>query len=224
MTGPGWSPPTRAAAVVLGVATVGVLALAVATVGAGQPGARAQTSAATAAATTGAGPAGPAGAGDFTPVPRPAPAAAVAEPIALVIPAAGIDSQLDRVGTASGGEIEPPARWQVPGWYADGPTPGDPGPAVVLGHVDSPDGPAVFARLGELRPGDHVEIARADGSTAVFTVDRSVSVQQEGFPTEAVYGPTPDAQLRLITCDGTYDRGAGRYLGNLVVFATLRGP
>ena len=208
----------RVASVVLGVCSVGLLVLAVAAAHAGHGGA---TPAQAGAAAVAAAPAGPAGAGDFTPVPQPPPDPDVADPVAVTIPAAGVRTPLDRLGLGSDGEVQAPARWQVPGWYAAGPAPGDPGPAVVLGHVDSPAGPAVFARLAELRPGDRVEVTRADGSTGVFTVDRSVSVPQEGFPTAEVYGPTPDAQLRLITCDGDYDRTAGRYLHNLVVFATL---
>jgi len=151
----------------------------------------------------------------------PSRAPGAVAPVALTVPAAGVGSEVDPVGLDPRGEIEPPPRWLVPGWYSGGPAPGESGPAVIFGHVDSPDGPAVFARLGEVRRGDRVEIARADGSTAVFTVDRSLSVPQQGFPTAEVYGPTPDAQLRLITCDGDYDRAAGRYRHNLVVFATL---
>jgi hypothetical protein len=159
--------------------------------------------------------------GVFTPAPAPPAAPDTGDPVTLTIEAAGVRAELDRVRLGPSGEIEPPQRWQVPGWYADGPVPGERGPAVVLGHVDSPDGPAVFARLDELGPGDRVEVGLADGSFAVFVVDRSVTVPQQGFPTAEVYGPTPDAQLRLITCDGAYDRAAGRYLHNLVVFATL---
>ena len=159
--------------------------------------------------------------GTLTPAPAPAAAAATGDPVSLTIDALGVRAGLDRVQLDPRGEIQPPQRWQVPGWYAGGPVPGERGPAVVLGHVDSPDGPAVFARLDELRPGDRVEVALANGSTVVFLVDRSISVSQQAFPTAEVYGPTPDAQLRLITCDGPYDRAAGRYLHNLVVFATL---
>ena len=159
--------------------------------------------------------------GTLTHSPAPAAAAATGDPVSLTIDALGVRAGLDRVQLDPRGEIQPPQRWQVPGWYAGGPVPGERGPAVVLGHVDSPDGPAVFARLDELRPGDRVEVALANGSTVVFLVDRSISVSQQAFPTAEVYGPTPDAQLRLITCDGPYDRAAGRYLHNLVVFATL---
>ncbi len=209
-----WS--IRAAGVLLAVLSVALIALSVTSAQPGQRGASASEH-------SGTHPTGISG--DFTAVPGPpavGPGAADApEPIALTIAALGVQSTVDRVGLGAGGEIEAPARWQVPGWYSAGPAPGQQGPAVVLGHVDSPQGPAVFARLDELRPGDRIEVTRADASTAVFAVDRSISVPQEGFPTAEVYGPTPDVELRLITCDGPYDRAAGRYLHNLVVFATL---
>lgn len=146
--------------------------------------------------------------------------ARVARPIALSVPALGIESELDRLRVDEDGALQSPPRWQEAGWYARGPRPGERGPAVVAGHVDSPDGPAVFARLSEVAVGDTVVVTRADGGTARFRVDRTQLVPQDAFPTEAVYGPTPDAQLRLITCDGPYVESRGGYQDNLVVYAT----
>jgi hypothetical protein len=212
-----WDWSVRAAGVLLAVLSVALMALSVTSAEPGQRRAPATEHSHTQPAVT---------SGDFTAVPGrvavgPGTAGAGADPVALTIAAVGVRSTLDRVGLGAGGEIEAPGRWQVPGWYSAGPAPGQQGPAVILGHVDSPQGPAVFARLGELRPGDLIEVSRADASTAVFAVDRSISVPQHGFPTAEVYGPTPDSELRLITCEGPYDRTAGRYLHNLVVFATL---
>ena len=97
--------------------------------------------------------------------------------------------------------------------------PGDRGPAVVAGHVDSVAGPAVFYRLRELRPGDEVVVDLSDGRTVTFRVTGSLQVPKDAFPTEEVYGPTPDAELRLITCGGEFDRSVRSYEDNTVVFA-----
>ncbi|MFD0528206.1 class F sortase [Kitasatospora arboriphila] len=107
------------------------------------------------------------------------------------------------------------------GWYKDGPTPGERGPAVVAGHVDTTKGPAVFLMLYVLRPGNPVEVTRADGSVAVFTVDSVQTFAKNAFPDQLVYGDTPDAQLRLITCAGEYNRATHDYADNVVVFAHL---
>ena len=150
-----------------------------------------------------------------------APAAApVADPVAVVLPRLGIRSELDRLGLQPDGVLEAPPRWDVAGWYAAGPRPGEQGPAVIAGHVDGPDGPAVFWRLQELRVGDRVDVVRADGTTAAFAVTRTLVTAKDGFPTAEVYGPRPDAELRLITCEGLFDRRTGHYVDNLVVFAT----
>lgn len=146
--------------------------------------------------------------------------ARVARPTAVALPALDIRSTLDRLRVDGDGALQSPPRWQVAGWFVQGPRPGERGPAVVAGHVDSPDGPAVFARLSEVAVGDTVVVTRADGSTATFRVDRTELVPQDAFPTEDVYGPTPDAQLRLITCDGPYVESQGGYQDNLVVYAT----
>ena len=107
------------------------------------------------------------------------------------------------------------------GWYRQGPAPGDPGPAVLTGHVDSVAGPAVFFRLRDIAVGDPVLVDRADGTTVRFTVTRVARYPKGAFPAAEVYGPTPDAELRLITCGGVFDRATGSYADNVIVFARL---
>jgi sortase (surface protein transpeptidase) len=92
-----------------------------------------------------------------------------------------------------------------------------------VGHIDSRTGPGVFFRLPELRPGDQVYVTRADGTLARFRVTAVQTYPKDHFPTQAVYGPVPDAELRLITCGGVFDRSRGSYLSNVVVFARLTG-
>ncbi|MFD3657723.1 sortase domain-bontaining protein [Streptomyces sp. NPDC058620] len=107
------------------------------------------------------------------------------------------------------------------GWFAGGPSPGEPGTAVVAGHVDTATAPAVFAELSELDPDSRFSVHRDDGTTATFRVDSVESFPKDHFPDDRVYKNTPDAQIRLITCAGDYDRGAEGYTENLVVFAHL---
>ena len=109
------------------------------------------------------------------------------------------------------------------GWYTGSPRPGTVGSAIIAGHVDSRSGPGIFFWLRTLRPGDRVYVGRADGTMAVFTVTRIKKFAKDQFPTAAVYGPVPDAELRLITCGGIFDRSLGSYLSNVVVFARLAG-
>ncbi len=145
---------------------------------------------------------------------------AAAVPLRVRVPAIGVDSALIGLGLDAGGALETPGDPDLAGWYGQGPVPGDVGPAVLAGHVDSRVGPAVFARLRELSPGDEVLVDRSDGTTARFAVDRVERYPKDAFPTAAVYGPTADAQLRLVTCGGAFDRSAGSYEDNVVVFAT----
>jgi sortase (surface protein transpeptidase) len=147
-------------------------------------------------------------------------------PVRLRIPAIGVDTGLQRLGRARDGTVEVPSgrhKWEEAGWYAGGTRPGDPGSAVLLGHVDSTAGPAVFYRLRELRPGDRVEVARADGSRARFTVERVARYPKTRFPTDDVYYPTLTPRLRLVTCGGSFDPAAGSYRANVIVFARLAG-
>ena len=142
-------------------------------------------------------------------------------PARIEIPSIDVTSDLDPLDLAGDGAIEPPPRWETAGWYRRGVRPGQRGPAVILGHVDSATGPAVFFRLDELDKGDEIHIVREDGSTARFAVQRSQRYRKARFPTGEVYLPTPDPTLRLVTCTGEFDRAAGRYRDNLVVFADL---
>ncbi|WP_312856922.1 class F sortase [Arthrobacter mobilis] len=144
-------------------------------------------------------------------------------PVALSIPSIGARSELLRLGLRNDGSLQvPPGDPGAPaGWYRHSPTPGERGPAVLLGHVNSFGGaPGVFARLRELRAGDTVDVARADGTTAVFTVYRAEQYPKNAFPTQAVYGNTQGAELRLITCDG-YNPATGGFDDNYVVYAKL---
>lgn len=145
------------------------------------------------------------------------------EPVSLSIASTGTVSEVIDLGLRDDGTLEvPPESPGAPAsWYTGSPAPGDRGPSVLLGHVnDSEGGAGVFADLRSLDPGDTVEIAREDGSTATFAVDRGAQYEKDEFPTLEVYGNTQDAQLRLITCDG-YDPATGLFDDNYVVYASL---
>ena len=146
--------------------------------------------------------------------------APVAAPVALTIPAIGVDTPLIRLGLTSAGALQVPNRFDVAGWYDRSPPPGATGPAVIAGHIDSVAGPAVFYRLDLLRPGDRVYVHRADGSVAIFAVTGVGLYPKDHFPTAQVYGSVPGPQLRLITCGGTFDWTRHSYLSNVVVYAT----
>jgi sortase (surface protein transpeptidase) len=109
----------------------------------------------------------------------------------------------------------------VAGWYTESPRPGAVGSAVIAGHVDSYQGPGVFYWLRNLKSGERVYVTRADGSVAVFSVTSVQAYPKAAFPTSIVYGATPDAELRLITCGGTFDSTTGHYLSNIIAYATL---
>ena len=132
----------------------------------------------------------------------------------------GIESDLVGLEVQGDGTLEVPDDYDTAGWHRAGTAPGDVGPAVVVGHVDSHEGPAVFYRLRELQPGDRVTIDRVDGSVVVFEVYGQETVPKDAFPTERVYGPTDGPELRLVTCGGRFDEQARRYTDNVVVYAT----
>ena len=150
-----------------------------------------------------------------------------ARPLALDIPAIAVHSRLLQLGlTPSGSLAVPPPgpHYNQAAWFTGSPTPGQIGPAVIEGHVDSADqGSSVFFKLGALRPGDAVMVQRADHTTAVFRVNAVRRYPKDRFPTALVYGNTDHAALRLITCGGTFDRMSGHYRDNIVVFAHLTG-
>jgi Sortase domain len=143
----------------------------------------------------------------------------VAEPVRLRIPAAGVDTLLVRLRRAADGTVEVPTDFGVAGWFAEGPRPGQTGPAVILGHVDSRTGPGVFFPVAGLTPGTEVLVDRADGSTAAFRVTSVLQVPKAAFPTDLVYGPTLQPSLRLVTCGGSFDHASGSYRDNVIVSA-----
>jgi hypothetical protein len=149
-----------------------------------------------------------------------APPPSVTPPVSLTIPQIGVSTRLIALGLTAQGTVQVPASTTVAGWYTRGPRPGATGPAVILGHIDSYRGPGVFFRLVELRSGDLIYIRRSDGSRVAFRVTAVQTYRKDQFPTQAVYGPTPDAELRLITCGGAFDATTGHYLSNVVVYAT----
>ncbi len=148
-------------------------------------------------------------------------------PVSLAIPAIGVRTPLLRLGLSARGAMQTPPKgphYDEAGWYRYSPTPGSLGPAVIAGHVDSAaNGPSVFFRLSELRPRERVMVTRADGSVAVFAVDRVLRFHKAQFPSALVYGNTNRAALRLITCGGRFDRASGHYVDNIVVLASLVG-
>lgn len=148
--------------------------------------------------------------------------ATVSRPVRIRIPAIGVNASLLDLQRGSDGVLEAPPSNELAkaGWYARGTVPGQIGPAVIAGHVDWVDRIAVFHRLAQLRQGDRIEVAMADGSTVSFTVDRVRTVSKFRFPTASVYGPTPDAQLRVITCGGPWDDARNIYSENVVVYAS----
>jgi len=143
----------------------------------------------------------------------------VAEPVRLRIPALQIDAPLTHLGVAPDRTIEVPADFAVPVWFEQGPRPGQPGPAVVLGHVDSKAGPAVFYRLSRLPVGAVVFVDRADASTVDFRVRGTQHVAKTAFPTDLVYAPTLEPSLRLVTCGGSFDHTRSSYSDNVIVYA-----
>ncbi|QKE82655.1 class F sortase [Arthrobacter sp. NEB 688] len=155
----------------------------------------------------------------------PVPAAgsdtpAAQQPVAIRIPAIGVESRLIDLGIAKDGTMQVPTDPALAGWLTGAPAPGERGPAVIAGHVDTHEGPAVFYRLRQLEPGDAIEVERRDGTTVTFTVRRLETFAKDDFPTDRVYGPAPGPVLRLITCSGDIDPVTGHYVDNTVVFAS----
>lgn len=147
-----------------------------------------------------------------------------ATPTRLSIPAIGVDSDLIQLGLNSDGTVQVPplGAGSKAGWYRDSPAPGQLGPSILLGHVDSAQyGPGVFFKLGALRKGDTVSVRRSDHQVAVFRIDAVAEYPKNHFPTVIVYGNTDHAALRLITCGGKFDFSAHSYEDNIVVFASL---
>ena len=165
----------------------------------------------------------PAPTGPIVAPPQSAAAAPVASPVSLTIPLIGVKTSLITLGLQSDGELQVPPTTSVAGWYTGSPRPGAIGSAIIVGHIDSVSGPGVFYRLSELRRGNQVYVRRADGTMVLFRVTEIQTYPKNQFPTQTVYGPTPDAELRLITCGGAFDPSTGHYLSNVVVYATEAG-
>ncbi|MEU4036346.1 class F sortase [Streptomyces collinus] len=163
------------------------------------------------------GPAGPTP--SPTPPPRPLPRS---RPTSLRVPSLGIDApvtglQLDRDRQLETPPLDKP---KLVGWYEGGATPGETGTAIAVGHRDTATGPAVFSALALIKPGKQIEARRADGRTAVYTVDRVKVFDKTGFPDKEVYGASERPELRVLTCGGLFTRRTG-YTSNVVVFAHL---
>ncbi|MFG2462859.1 class F sortase [Streptomyces sp. NPDC048523] len=154
-----------------------------------------------------------------TPPPRPL---SRSRPTTFRIPSLGIDAPVTGLGLTKGRELSTPPvdKPKLVGWYQGGPTPGESGTAIAVGHRDTRTGPAVFAALAQVKPGKVIEAARADGRTAVYTVDRVKVFDKAGFPDKEVYGPARRPELRVITCGGLFKWRTG-YTSNVVVFAHL---
>ena len=146
----------------------------------------------------------------------------VAAPVSLTIPLIGVQTNLMTLGLGRDGTLQVPAlsMASVAGWYTGSPRPGAIGSAIIVGHVDTTSGPAVFDRLDTLTRGDKIYVKRADGTLVEFRVTSVQQYPKDHFPTEAVYGPVPDPELRLITCGGAYDPATHHYVLNIVVYAT----
>lgn len=209
----------------LGATAVGLLVIYNAVDTTSEPApAPAAPPAATAAAVP--GPPGSPAAAAPKPAVAPAPTARPmqrAKPTRLRIPQIGVDAPFTELTLDQAGSLNapPPDDRNLVGWYRDGVSPGERGAAVLAGHVDTRTGPAVFLLLSLLVPGNRIEVDRADGTVAVFAVDSVQTFRKDAFPDQQVYGRTPDAQLRLITCGGTYDKKRKDYLDNVVAFAHL---
>jgi sortase (surface protein transpeptidase) len=171
--------------------------------------------------------AAPAPAAPAAPAPAPAPGTrapvlAASHPTRLQIPSIDVDARgVIDLGLQADRTMEVPADGTTVGWYTGSPTPGELGPAVLAAHVDWNHEKGVFYDIHRLEPGDPITIDRADGSSAVFEVQRVEQYPKDKFPTQTVYGDVQGAELRLITCGGELDRAARSYRDNIVVYAAL---
>jgi sortase (surface protein transpeptidase) len=150
-----------------------------------------------------------------------APLTVRSTPLRLDIPAIGLSQPLAILGVNANGTVQVPTDIQQPGWYRFGPTPGEEGSAVILGHVDSYRGPAVFFKLRTLVAGDLIGVTLADGGTAQFKVTSVAMYLKTAFPAQLVYTSQGDSSLNLVTCGGAFDSHTGHYLSNVVVYSSL---
>jgi sortase (surface protein transpeptidase) len=162
--------------------------------------------------------------GDRLPAPSPPSEDAPTphgQPVHLTIPAIGVDTPLIRLGLNPDHSLMVPEDYRIAGWYIHGSVPGDVGPAIIVGHVDSYLGPGIFHSLPQLRTGDQIVVHGNDGSVARFQVERIRQFPKADFPTEMVYGAVPYPALRLITCGGAFNQDTRHYEDNVIVFARL---
>lgn len=145
-------------------------------------------------------------------------------PTRLTIPAIGVDAAgITDLGLRADRTLEVPTDAETVGWYTNSPTPGESGPALLAAHLDWQGRKGKFYDLRKVRPGDQVVVERADGWAASFTVRRVEQHPKDRFPTQAVYGHVESPELRLVTCGGRFDREAGGYRDNIVVYAEMTG-
>ncbi|MFJ9417650.1 class F sortase [Streptomyces sp. NPDC101227] len=154
---------------------------------------------------------------------RSIPALPQSVPKRLMIPEIAVDAPFTPLSIGASGQLNAPPgeNKNLVGWFQGGATPGERGASIVAGHVDTKTGPAVFMQLSSLKKGSKIDITRADGIVATFKVDAVETFSKAQFPNDRVYADTPDAQLRVITCGGAYNRAAKDYESNVVVFAHL---
>jgi len=215
---------------VTGLASVAVLGLLLAVVvvagGSAAPDERAQAPATASAPVSGPVSSSYPGWAPTTPSPRVTPSEAIAaglRPSSVRIDAIDVRSDLLPLAVDASGVLIPPDPYDVAGWFTGGPVPGQVGPAIIAGHVDSRAGPGIFFRLEEMTVGDAIEVTRSDRSVVTFEVTRVEQYPKAEFPTARVYGPTPARELRLITCGGNFDPSRRSYLDNIVVYAVQQG-
>lgn len=149
------------------------------------------------------------------------PVVARSVPIAVRIPAIGLSAWVTQLGLNADGTVQVPTNVKAPGWFAPGPSPGQVGSAVLLGHVDSYQGPGVFFQLRTLQPGNQITVNLADGIVATFKVTSVATYQKTQFPDQQVYGSNGSSELQLVTCGGTFDSQTGHYLSNIVVYSSF---
>jgi LPXTG-site transpeptidase (sortase) family protein len=154
-----------------------------------------------------------------TPSAGQTPDPAAARPVTVQIPAIAVNTPLELLGIAADGTLQTPTDPQKAGWFTGSALPGSTGPAVIVGHVDSKSGPAVFAHLKKTKVGDAISVTLAGGRRVVYHATSVVTYAKDRFPSQSVYGAVPDSELRLITCGGAFVDG--QYVDDVVVFATL---
>lgn len=156
------------------------------------------------------------------PVPIDVDALSASQPLSVQVPSIGVQTgELIHLGLTAERKLEVPDDAVTAGWFELSPTPGEVGPAVIAAHVDYAGVPGIFVRLRDVQPDDEIAVARADGTTAVFTVYQVQRYPKSEFPTQQVYGNTETPELRLITCGGPFDEASGNYLDNVVVYGRM---